>query len=378
MTDSALRVGMIVPRFAPYHGGVETYAAQAAGLLAAEGTEVTVITQMPRRTTLLARERYDGYTIERYPLPLGDVFDVPSPRAARTARHAGRFDVVWVHSYHTPLAWLAAEQAKAPVVFTPWYHGGGHTPMRDKLHWFYRPVGRRLMGASRRILVATEAEADLIMRDFSRQVGIDKLTRAQIGIADPTGGRRPFPGESNIVLTVARQESYKRTDVLIRAVALVRERGVPVRLVVVGQGAGLQANRQLVTMLGADDIVTFAGGVDDETLGRWWASASMYATASLHEAFGLCLGEALVAGLPVVASNIGAHCDVVRRAGPHAMATLCDAQAPVEEAAARYADAIAEGLTSPGSRKQRAARCTLPTEKEMVEHLLETLDAVRG
>lgn len=378
MTVSSLRVGLIVPRFAPYIGGCETYAAQAAAALAAKGAEVTVVTQMPRGTRLSALDRRDGYTIERHHLPLGEVFDVPSPAAARAARESRRFDVVWVHSYHTPLAWLAAEQAKAPVVLTPWYHGAGHTRMRDALHRFYRPAGRRLMAACRRILVATEAEADLVLRDFPRHVDRDKITLAPVGIADPVGGREPYPGESNVVLTVARQEPYKRTDVLIRAVAQLRDRGVVARLVVVGQGSGLVAYRELATELGADDVVTFTGAIDDESLGRWWASASLYATASLHEAFGLCLGEALVAGLPVVASGIDAHREVVRRAGPDAAAALCDAEAPDAEDASQYADAIARLLSSTESRKQRSAQCTLPTEADMVSHLLETLTAARS
>ncbi len=33
----------IVPRFVPYHGGVETYTAKAAAALAGEGAEVTVV-----------------------------------------------------------------------------------------------------------------------------------------------------------------------------------------------------------------------------------------------------------------------------------------------------------------------------------------------
>ncbi|WP_101951656.1 glycosyltransferase family 4 protein [Mycobacterium sp. 3519A] len=378
MTDTALRVGLIIPRFAPYLGGAETYAAQAAAALAAKGAEVTVITQIPRRATLSARDRQDGYNIERYDLPVGEVFDLPSPAAAGTARQSRRFDVVWVHSYHTPLAWLAAEQAKAPVVLTPWYHGAGHTPMRNAMHRFYRPAGRRLMAACRRILVATQAEADLVMRDFSRQVDSDKISLAPVGVPDPVGGRTPYPGQSNVVLTVARQEPYKRTDVLIRAVAHLRDNGVPARLVVVGQGSGLAAYRELATALDADDVVTFTGAIDDEALGRWWATASLYATASLHEAFGLCLGEALVTGLPVVASGIGAHREVIRRAGPGAAAALCELDGESADSVLQYADAIARLLRSTGSRKARAAQCTLPTEDEMVNHLLKTLSAARS
>jgi glycosyltransferase involved in cell wall biosynthesis len=378
VTGSALRVGLIVPRFAPYRGGAETYAAWAAAALGAKGAEVTVVTQIPRGAGLPARDQHDGYTIERHCLPLGGIFDVPSPAAASAAWQSRRFDVIWVHSYHTPLAWLASEQAKAPVVLTPWYHGAGHTRMRDALHRVYRPAGRRLMAASRRIVVASEAEADLVLRDFPRHVHRDKITLGPVAVADPVGARQPFPGESNVVLTVARQEPYKRTDLLIRAVAELRNRGVPARLVVVGQGSGLAAFRELATALGANDVVTFTGEVDDESLGRWWASASLYATASLHEAYGIGLAEALVAGLPVVASGIAAHREVVGRAGSGAMARLCEVDVPDLEAASQYADAMAQLLSSTESCKERAARCTLPTAAEMADHLLETLSAARS
>ena len=138
---SALRVGLVVPRFAPFHGGIETYTAQAAAALAAKGAEVTVVTQVPRGAGL-PPDVHDGYTVERHHLPGGRIFDVPSPSAARAATRPGRFDVVWVHNYHTPLAWLAAEQAKVPLVFAPHYHGIGHTPLRQALHRAL-PAGRR-------------------------------------------------------------------------------------------------------------------------------------------------------------------------------------------------------------------------------------------
>ena len=377
MTSSALRVGLVVPRFAPFHGGMETYVAHAAAALAADGAEVTVITQVPRDAGLPRHAVRDGYTIERHCLPVGDIFDVPSPSAARAASRSGRFDVVWVHSYHTPLAWLVAEQAKVPLVFTPHYHGVGHTPLRQALHQAYRPAGRRLMAASRRIVVDTDAEAGLVLRDFPRQVQREKITVVPLAVANPGRGRQPYPGESHVVLTVARQEPYKRTDLLIRAVVELRSRSVPARLVVVGDGSGMADYRELAARLGAGDVVTFTGLVDEETLGRWWASASMYATASRQEAYGIGLAEALIAGLPVVASGIPAHREVIRRAGPGAAARLCEVDAPDVEAASQFADAMAELLSSTGSCNERAARCTLPSAAEMVEQLLETLSAAR-
>lgn len=377
MTDPVLRVGLVVPRFAPFHGGMETYTAHAAAALAAKGAEVTVVTQVPRGAGLPPREVHDGYTVERHPLPFGDIFNVPSPAAACAAWRSGRFDVVWVHSYHTPLAWLAAELAKAPLVLTPHYHGGGHTRLRDALHRAYRPAGRRLMAASLRIVVDTDAEASLVLRDFPRHVHRDKITVVPLAVADPVRGWQPYPGESAVVLTVARQEPYKRTDLLVRAVVELRSRAVPARLVVVGDGSGLAACREFAARLGARDVVTFTGRADEETLGRWWASASLYATASLREAFGISLAEALVAGLPVVASGIPAHREVIRRAGSGALAELCPVDAPDIDVASQYADAMARLLSSSDSCKKRAARCALPTPADMADQLLETLTSVR-
>ena len=136
----------------------------------------------------------------------------------------------------------------------------------EALHRAYRPAGRRLMAASRRIVVVTDAEADLVLRDFPRQVQREKITVVPLAVADPVRGRLPYPGESPVVLTVARQEPYKRTDLLVRAVVELRSRGVPARLVVVGDGSGMAACRELAARLGAEDSVTFTGTVDEETL----------------------------------------------------------------------------------------------------------------
>jgi glycosyltransferase involved in cell wall biosynthesis len=283
---------------------------------------------------------------------------------------------LWVHNYHTPLAWLAAEQAKVPVVFTPHYHGVGHTPLRQALHRPYRLAARRLIAASRQIVVDTDAEAGLVRRDFPRQVQREKITVVPLAVADPVRGQQPYPSQSPIVLTVARQEPYKRTDLLIRAVVDLRNRGMVSRLVVVGDGSGMAACKELAARLKAGDLVTFTGIVDEETLGRWWASASLYATASRQEAFGIGLAEALVAGLPVVASGIPAHREVIRRAGPGALAELCPPDTPDLVATSLYADAMAQLLRSPGSCRERAARCLLPSPAQMADQLFATLTSV--
>ena len=372
---SNLRVGIVAPRFSPYRGGIETYVASAAAALAAEGAEVTVVTQVPGAADLPRREKCNGYAVERHRLPIAGIFDLPAPSAALAAAQPGRFDVVWVHSYHTPLAWLAAERAVSPIVLTPHYHGVGHTPLRQAIHRLYRPAGRRLMAASRRIVVDTDAEAALVLRDFPGQVNPGRITVVPPVVADPVGGDRPRPGAESLVLTVSRQEPYKRTELLVRAFAELRDRGTPARLVVVGDGPALASSRALAARLGVGDSVRFTGAVSDEELRHWWASASLYATASSQEAFGIGLAEALVAGLPVVASDIPAHREVIRRAGPDVAAHLCPTRDTDAESATGYADGIGRLLPAVAGRSRRAARCALPSPDKVVEQLLVTLTA---
>lgn len=371
---SRFRVGLVVPRFAPFRGGVETYVAAAATALAARDVDVTVVTQAPKAAMLPKTEECGGYIVERHHLPVADVYDVPSPAAAHAASRRGRFDVVWVHSYHTPLAWLVSERTHEPLVFTPHYHGVGHTAARQAIHRFYRPAGRRLMAASRRIVVDTDAEADLVLSDFPQQVQPAKVSVIAPMVTDPTRGRRHMC-HPPVVLTVARQESYKRTDLLIRAIAACRDRGVAARLVVVGDGSATTTYQDVAATVGAKDVVTFTGAVDDDTLAMWWACASVYATASEQEAYGIGLAEALIAGIPAAASDIPAHREVVRRAGPVA-ARLCATDVPDGQAAAEFACGIVDLLADGGSRAERAALCALPDTDEVADQLVQTLAAV--
>ncbi len=387
MSAEGLRVGLVVPRYAPLRGGVETFTEQAAHRLAARGAEVTVITQHPRGGPVVAAD--DGPSdrpvrVERHRLPLGAVFDLPAPGAVAAATRPDRFDVIWTHSYHTPLAWLVAERARVPHVHTPHYHGAGHTRIRDVLHRPYRIAGRRLLAASRRVVVGSEAEASLLRRDFADHAPAEKVVVVPLAVDDPLAGReRAVPAGPPIVLTVARQEPYKRTDLLVRAVADLCRRGARVRLVVVGAGGALADSRRLAQTLGVADLVTFAGLVDEADLARWWASASAYASASEKEAFGIGLGQAFRAGLPAVASDIPAHREVASRSGPSTVVEFVACPPAGDESAtatavAGYAGAIRRCLAADHRHAERAASCLLDTAETATARLLDVLATAAG
>jgi glycosyltransferase involved in cell wall biosynthesis len=107
----------------------------------------------------------------------------------------------------------------------------------------------------------------------------------------------PYP-RSPYALVVARLTPEKGVDV---AIAACRRAGIA--LVVAGEGPELPALRELA----GDGDVRFVGHVDDAELARLRARASVGIVPSRSaETFGMAAAEAMAAGLPVVASAIGA------------------------------------------------------------------------
>jgi glycosyltransferase involved in cell wall biosynthesis len=103
----------------------------------------------------------------------------------------------------------------------------------------------------------------------------------------------------------------KNVDITIEALRYVDDRFV---LCVIGDGPARAALELLVDRLGLRPRVHFLGQVDDTTLYRWLRTATVYVSMSRQEAFGLTLAEALVARVPIVASAIPAHAEVVETA----------------------------------------------------------------
>jgi glycosyltransferase involved in cell wall biosynthesis len=123
---------------------------------------------------------------------------------------------------------------------------------------------------------------------------------------------RHFPPR---LLTLGRLDPVKNLDVLLSAVAMLRDRGVDVSLDVLGAeqpGYPEHAHALVVQRdeLALADIVVLRGHIDDPT--PFLRSATIYVHPSRHEMQPLAILEAMAAGLPVVASRAGGIPDLVR------------------------------------------------------------------
>ena len=307
-------IALISPRYAPEIGGVERVVEMTALGLARRGVDVEVITTDP--TGRLPRlERRDGVTVRRFRTVANDAIYFVSPGLGFwLLQHARRFALLHVHSYHTPLlvqAALTSRRAGLPLVVTPHYHGTGHSPVRRALHGPYRPIGGWALRQAARITCVSEAERALLYQHFGPRlpvevipngVEVDELASARA--AAGTTSRRPA---SLRVLSVGRLAAYKQTD---RAVKALQHLPPEAEVTVVGQGEIAIELRQLAHTLGVAARFHLPGQVTREELIDQYGCADVAVSMSRHEAFGLSVLEALVAGLPVVASDIPAHREV--------------------------------------------------------------------
>jgi glycosyltransferase involved in cell wall biosynthesis len=371
-----VRIGVVTNAYHPDIGGVETHVRRLCAGLLDGGAEVEVLTQHRRA----AEETIDGVRVRRFPLtvPAADYrFSAPLWRWLRA--HAGRYDVLHAHSYHALAALPAALTNRTPLVFTPHYHGTGHSRLRAALHPIYRPVGRRILARAGRIICVTQAEQQLIVRHFPeaapRTVVIPNGTDpapdpAPDAAADRASDRAPDrapvveAGEGPRLLCVGRLERYKRVDRVIRAMVLLP---ADHRLDVVGAGPARPELEQLTRRLALTDRVLFHGRLADDAFAACVAGAAAAVSASEHEAFGMAVADAVAAGIPAVASFIPAHRELAALAGPGVRLWLVN---PDDEAA------LADALRTAAATGRGTTGSSLPTWTDVVAATREVYASV--
>lgn len=178
--------------------------------------------------------------------------------------------------------------------------------------------------ASRAIAwIASLLATTVVVPSSSTSAAVGRLPRRPVVVPNPvvapppvtdqlaTGDRSP---DRPVVLTCGRLHPVKGYDVLFDAVTILIERQRQLHVVVRGdRQLGHEAHAHaLVERLGNDgltDVVEFADfGEHPFMTGR---GAAVYVQPSRHETFGLAAAEAMAAGLPVVASDVGGLAELV-------------------------------------------------------------------
>jgi glycosyltransferase involved in cell wall biosynthesis len=113
-------------------------------------------------------------------------------------------------------------------------------------------------------------------------------------------------------LSVCRFYPRKRLDILLRAVALLRDRIPNLEMRIVGNGPERDRLRHLATELSIERFITWVGDVSIDDLAAEYNRADVFCLPSVQEGFGIVFLEAMAAGKPIVAVAAAAVPEVVR------------------------------------------------------------------
>jgi glycosyltransferase involved in cell wall biosynthesis len=215
-------------------------------------------------------------------------------RLARTLRA----DIVHTHLVHADVyGGLAARLRGTHLVSTK------HNDDPFRIGPF-RFVERGLSRLTDRIVTITDA----LHRFTVDQVGVpaDKVETIHYGldgVPDAWGVNPPddVPESARVLLAVARLTDQKGIDVAIRALPELPDDTV---LVVLGEGPERPALLRLARELGIESRVFLLGRVPD--VAAWLGRATVLVHPARWEGFGLGVLEAMLASLPVVATNVSA------------------------------------------------------------------------
>lgn len=96
-------------------------------------------------------------------------------------------------------------------------------------------------------------------------------------------------------------------ETIIKALALLKEKGIIFEMVFAGNGSLLGVLKEQISELGLDDCVSFMGKVPNENLPQLLRRSDVYLSASLWDGTSLSLLEALASGLFPIVSDIKAN-----------------------------------------------------------------------
>ena len=241
-------------------------------------------------------------------------------RAVARKLRVGRFDLVHAH-WILPQGFtsvLAAGRRRVPVVVT--VHGGDIFALRGAvLARFKRFALRRAQAVTTNSTAAERAIRDLVGDlPILRRIPMGATNPAPVERAEIDRIRARFARGAPLLCFVGRLIEEKGVDDLLEAIAIAELPGISA--LIIGDGPHRQNLERKGRALGLEDRVHFLGWMERGEVSRHLAAADIFVGLSKPsrdgwtESQGLTFAEAMLSGLPVIATSVGGVSDSVRDA----------------------------------------------------------------
>jgi len=279
-------------------GGSERYAWEVAAALRDAGASVEFLTS--RDAGQSAREEVEGVRVRR----AGGRLTVYPWTLLLMLLRRGRTDLVFDAENGIPSFAPLVLRRRTPVVLVMHHvhldQFGVHFPELAAV--VGRLLERRLMPLvyGRR---QVQAVSESTRQEMVRRLGWSGPIEVVFNGTDLPARAGSVP-EPRRVAVLGRLVAHKRVELVVEAVAVLRDRGEPIVVDIIGRGPREEALRALVAARGLTGLVHLHGFVDEQTKARLLARAEVHVCASEGEGWGLVVLEAAGAGVPTVAYDV--------------------------------------------------------------------------
>jgi glycosyltransferase involved in cell wall biosynthesis len=281
------------------------------------------------------------------------------PRLTALVRSRG-IDVVHAHDYKVNLlAWLLARATGVVPMSTA--HGYTGNSRRELL--LYYPADKKVLARFPVVVAVSSGVRDALVAGGCRP---DRVRVLLNGIDPAAFHRDPARrasarakygvSEHDVVIgAVGRLEVQKRFDLLIQAVATLREGHSQIRLLVAGDGSLREDLESLVTRQGLGGVCRLVGQVDDVV--EFHHALDLLVQSSEYEGTPNVVLEAMAMETPVIATDVGGTAELMRSSIEGIIVPSGDVPALV--------GAIGGVVSDPGGARRRAQAARRRVELEL-------------
>jgi phosphatidylinositol alpha-mannosyltransferase len=304
-----LKIAQLCPYDIDRPGGVQRHILDLSGSLAAIGHDVTIIAPYVSQ-----RVRKHGEAPVQHPVPIihigkGRLISINKTlleislamggereKLDRLMRSSG-FDIVHFHTPLNPFLPIQALGRSCAANVATFHAVPPETASGPVQRLLNRIFSQRIIAKLDGVILASEVQKDLHLSGTVLPPCTD-LRRFYAG-APPFEG---FGGDRINILFLGRLEPRKGAMVLLKAYAELCRQGLPVRLLIAGEGPERQILNRFAIERNIPDVV-FLGQVEHGDVPRLYATCDVFCAPSLYaEGFGIILAEAMASGKPVVAA----------------------------------------------------------------------------
>ncbi len=298
-----LRVLLVTSEFPPAIGGIGSHVAELAKGLAGQIDFVSVVVPQDLLAHATGAVSTSSHATVEQPrvIKAEPFYQLMLHRRLARLVSANSFDLVHVHGMR-PLG--ATRGLAIPTVFTN--HSSGFLARLGASARRKERTARELEHVAQLIAPSDELVAAAVTLGYRGPAtmipnGVDPerfrpagpSRRASLGISD-----------SEIVILLARR-LVEKNGVVWFARAISSLRGLPVRVVVAGDGAERPAMEEVLSKNGMLERTIFLGSVANADMPSIYASADISVLPSLAEATSIAGLEAMASGLPLVGTRVG-------------------------------------------------------------------------